>query len=94
MDLVHNKKQEVFLMKTMPITCKQVSIHEAKTHLSRLINDLVDTKEILITKSGTPVAKIVPVEDACSFRPLGNVDHGKIVIHDTFWDPLPNDFID
>jgi prevent-host-death family protein len=36
------------------------NIHEAKTHLSRLIERLADGEEIVIAKAGKPVAKLIP----------------------------------
>lgn len=41
---------------------KTVSIHEAKTHLSRLVNE-----EFIITKNGKPVARVMPLAD----QPVG-----------------------
>lgn len=71
---------------------KEVSIHEAKTHLSRLLNELVDSGEILITKSGRPVAKILPFETKKT-RPQGGLDKGKIIIHDSFFEELSDDVL-
>ena len=39
---------------------RQVNIREAKTHLSRLIEDVAAGEEIIIPKGGKPVAKLVP----------------------------------
>lgn len=41
---------------------RQVNIHEAKTHLSRLIEDVSLGEEIVIAKAGTPVARLVAIE--------------------------------
>ena len=40
---------------------KTVNLHAAKTHLSRLVDEAVSGKEVVIAKAGTPVAKLVPV---------------------------------
>lgn len=49
---------------------KPVNIHEAKTHLSRLLERTAKGEEIVIAKAGTPVAKLVPYrEHAGSRRP-------------------------
>lgn len=40
---------------------RQVSIHEAKTHLSRLIEAVRSGEEIVIAKGSTPVARLVPL---------------------------------
>jgi prevent-host-death family protein len=39
---------------------KQVNVHEAKTQLSRLLQEVEDGEEIVIARNGTPVAKLVP----------------------------------
>jgi prevent-host-death family protein len=41
----------------------QVNIHEAKTHLSRLVEQAAAGEEVVIAKAGTPVAKLVPYKD-------------------------------
>ncbi len=40
---------------------KTVNIHEAKTHLSRLLEGVSNGESFVIAKSGKPVAKVVPV---------------------------------
>jgi prevent-host-death family protein len=39
----------------------QVNMHEAKTHLSRLVERAAAGEEIVIARAGKPVAKLVPV---------------------------------
>jgi len=41
---------------------KVVNIHEAKTHLSRLIEQVVGGEQVVIAKAGRPLAKLVPLE--------------------------------
>lgn len=41
-----------------------VSVYEAKTHLSRLLADVENGAEVTITRHGRPVARLVPVQDA------------------------------
>ena len=52
---------------------RSVDIHEAKTHLSRLINAAANGKPFVITRAGKPVAKVIAVEtpDASTKRRLG-----------------------
>jgi prevent-host-death family protein len=40
---------------------KQVNMHEAKTNLSRLVDEAVAGEEVVIARAGTPVAKLVPI---------------------------------
>jgi prevent-host-death family protein len=39
-----------------------VNVHEAKTHLSRLLEAAAAGEEIIIAKAGKPIAKLVPIE--------------------------------
>jgi prevent-host-death family protein len=47
------------------------NIHEAKTHLSRLIERLATGEEIVIAKAGKPVAKLVPYRETKEPRKPG-----------------------
>ena len=49
----------------------QVNIHEAKTHLSKLLARVSEGEEIIIARNGKPVARLVPVEVEPKQRPLG-----------------------
>lgn len=39
----------------------EVNIHEAKTHLSRLLEQVQAGEEVVIAKSGRPIARLVPI---------------------------------
>ncbi|HNC98255.1 MAG TPA: type II toxin-antitoxin system prevent-host-death family antitoxin, partial [Myxococcota bacterium] len=43
-----------------------VNVHDAKTQLSALLNRVLQGEEITIARSGTPVARLVPLESANS----------------------------
>lgn len=45
-----------------PFAKKAYTIHEAKTHLSRLIKAALAGEEVIITRGKEPVAKLVPLE--------------------------------
>ena len=49
----------------------EVNIHEAKTHLSRLLEKVQQGEEVIIAKAGRPVAKLVKIE-ATAKRVLGS----------------------
>ncbi len=66
-----------------------VNIHEAKTHLSRLLERVVAGEEIIIAKSGKPYARLVPLE--CQERELGFVPG---TVPDAFFEPLSDDELD
>ncbi|MPY90377.1 MAG: type II toxin-antitoxin system prevent-host-death family antitoxin [Luteitalea sp.] len=65
---------------------KMVNVHEAKTHLSRLIDEVAQGGDVVIARAGHPVVRLVPV--ASSRRILGQ-DRGRVVIADDFDAPLP-----
>jgi prevent-host-death family protein len=66
---------------------KSVSVHEAKTHLSRLLRRVQKGEEVIIANAGKPVARLVAIEPPKSPRNLGR-DRGVIKIHAGFDDPL------
>ena len=68
---------------------KSVGVHEAKTHLSRLLEDVAAGEEVTITRRGEPVARLVAPETKPK-RVFG-AHRGMIVIGDDFDDPLPPD---
>jgi prevent-host-death family protein len=75
-----------------------VTVHEAKTHLSRLINDVIAGKEVTIARGKSPVVKLVPLEPVKKTkRELGWLAHTlpqrKDPLADGFWDPLPDDHL-
>jgi prevent-host-death family protein len=69
-----------------------VGVHEAKTHLSRLLQRVAAGEEVVITRSGEPVARLVPVEPPPARR-LGVLE-GWFIVPDDFDDPLPDDILD
>lgn len=71
---------------------RQINIHEAKTHLSRLVEDVVRGDEIVIAKAGKPVARLVGIETDHAPRRRGLLK-GKIWIADDFDAPLPADVL-
>ena len=69
-----------------------VNIHEAKTHLSRLLERVSDGEEIVIAKSGKPVARLSSIDVKRKALPYGLLK-GKLKMRAGFDDPLPDDFI-
>ena len=63
------------------------NIHEAKTHFSKLLEQVLNGEEVVIAKAGKPVARILPVFKDVPKRVPGN-DAGKIIIAPNFDDPL------
>ena len=65
-----------------------VSVYEAKTHLSRLLRRVRHGEEIVISASGRPVARLVPIAAADGPRVLGG-DEGLVWEAKDFNAPLP-----
>ena len=64
-----------------------VGMHEAKTHFSKLVKQAAAGEEIVVTRSGEPVAKIVAYERPRKERPIG-LHKGQIKILPGF-DEIP-----
>lgn len=71
----------------------EVNVHEAKTHLSRLLERVSAGEEVVIAKAGKPVAKLVAIKSAPSERVWGTAK-GDFVVPDDFNDPLPKEIED
>ena len=67
-------------------------MHEAKTHLSRLVNEAAAGEDVVIKRNGKPVARLVPVEEkpANGLMSLYGIYKGQIHVADDF-DELPDD---
>jgi prevent-host-death family protein len=72
---------------------RQINVHEAKTHLSQLLEDVAQGEEIIIAKAGKPIARLMALEAGIPVRQRGLLK-GKIRIADDFDAPLPNDLLD
>jgi len=72
----------------------QVNIHEAKTHLSRLVKEAAKGKEIIIAIAGKPAARLVPLEAAPTKKRKPGRLKGKIRIAGDFDAPLPDELLE
>ena len=70
----------------------QVNIHEAKTHFSKLIKEVLNGEEVIIARGNKPVAKLVSIDSDKPKRQLGTA-RGTIQIAPDFDEPLM-DFIE
>ena len=66
-----------------------INIHQAKTHLSKLLEEVSKGLEIVIAKSGKPIAKLTGLSPVKPVRKPGFLK-GKIRIAENFDAPLPN----
>lgn len=69
-----------------------VNIHEAKTHLSRLVEEVASGEEIIIAKAGKPMARLVPLDNAPKKRRLGLLK-GQLDVPEDFDAPLSDDIL-
>jgi prevent-host-death family protein len=67
------------------------NVHEAKTQLSKLLERVAAGEEVIIAKSGVPVARLVPATSS-NERPLGT-EKGRVFVADDFDAPLPKDIL-
>jgi prevent-host-death family protein len=68
---------------------RQVNIHEAKTQLSRLISS---GEEVVISRYGEPVARLIPMRKPPSKRIPGSAK-GKFEVPAVFFEPLPDEIL-
>jgi prevent-host-death family protein len=67
-------------------TARQFNIHEAKTQLSRIVERVERGEEVIISRAGRPVAKVVPLPSRVRRTGRGSLK-GKLVLSDD-WDSV------
>ena len=70
-----------------------ITIHAAKTHLSRLIARAEAGEEIIIARGRKPVVKLVPIETPKPRRVFGSLK-GQVSLGPEFFEPLPPEELD
>jgi prevent-host-death family protein len=70
-----------------------VDIHEAKTHLSKLIERVTEGEEIIIARGGKPVARLAPIAAQPKKPRVPGRLRGKIWVGKDFDAPLPQDVL-
>jgi prevent-host-death family protein len=68
---------------------RSVTVHEAKTNLSRLIEQARRGEEVIIARGSTPVVRLVPVGEVRGRRQPGAL-RGKLCVGPEFFQPLPS----
>ncbi|PKM15637.1 MAG: type II toxin-antitoxin system prevent-host-death family antitoxin [Gammaproteobacteria bacterium HGW-Gammaproteobacteria-2] len=69
-----------------------INIYEAKTHLSRLVDEAGQGADIVIARAGKPIARLCRIQPKARKRKLGILD-GRFKIPDDFNAPLPDDVL-
>ncbi len=68
-----------------------INIHDAKTHLSRLVDRAASGEDIVIARSGKPVARLTRIEPAADAGPRQPGMFAGMVVPDSFFEPLPDE---
>lgn len=68
-----------------------INVHQAKTHLSRLLERAHAGEEIVLAKTGKPYARLVPLKSRSGKRRPGRL---KGALDPAFFDPLPPELLD
>lgn len=71
----------------------EVNVHEAKTHLSRLLERAMAGEEVIIMRAGRRLVRLTPVEAAPVRRKLGSAK-GDFAVPDDFDSPLPDEVLE
>ena len=71
----------------------QVNIHEAKTHLSKLLVQVREGEKIIIAKAGKPIARLVPIKERVLRRQPGS-SKGQVTVVADFDAPLPEPILE
>lgn len=68
-------------------TSNVINIHEAKTHLSRIVDEVAGGAEVIIAKAGKPMARLTPITPRVRKKHLGLLK-GKVKVPDDFNTPV------
>jgi len=79
------------MTKSTSASTRIVNVHEAKTHLSRLLEQAHAGQEIILAKAGKPYARLMPLAPEPARRQSGRLS-GKL--DDAFFEPLPGAELD
>jgi len=67
---------------------RSYSVAEAKTHLSEILEKILEGEEVILTRRGQPVARLIPVERTANILGMGvsdpNMNH-DVVAADQWW---------
>lgn len=72
----------------------RVNIHDAKTHLSRYLNELKPGEALVLCNRNQPVAEIRSLRKKTVRKPRIGAAKGEFAVPDSFFDPLPDDILE
>lgn len=70
----------------------EYGVHEAKTHFSKLLDKALAGEEVVVTRSGEPLVRLVPVQRRK--KPNPGWAAGTVTLPEDFDDPMPDWFMD
>jgi prevent-host-death family protein len=73
------------------------NVHDAKTHFSKLLNDVLEGEEVIITRNGIPVAEVVPARKRPFPLGIGRNDPqiNRDALHnDEWWRPMTDEEVE
>jgi prevent-host-death family protein len=71
---------------------KIINIHQAKTTLSQLIESVLAGEEVIVSKAGKPLVRLIPYQPEKKKRTPGYWE-GQVKMGDDFDDPLPPEIL-
>ncbi len=72
---------------------KRVNTHEAKTHLSRILEEVENGETVLVCRRNVPIAELRPLQSVReNDRPIG-LAAGHFQVPESFFEPLPRDVV-
>ena len=73
---------------------KPITVHAAKTNLSKLIERALKGEEIIIARGPVPVVRLVPIVQGKAPKRQSGTWKGLLTLPPDFFDPLPNEELD
>jgi prevent-host-death family protein len=73
------------------------NVHEAKTHFSRLLDQVLEGENVVITRNGTPVAELIPARNKPFPLGIGRDYPGinrELLHDDEWWRPMTDEEVD
>ena len=71
----------------------KVNVHEAKTHLSRYLDQVEAGETVILCRHNRPVAEIRPLPKEPKRKPVWGTDKGKFTVGPEFFEPLPDEIL-
>lgn len=71
----------------------KVNVHEAKTHLSRYLDQVEAGETVTLCRNNRPIAEIRPLPKEHKQKPVWGIDRGKFEVGPEFFEPLPDDIL-